>query len=768
MRSPRATRGCAALGLAVLLWACAAVAAETVVVHLKSGAKITARLVAEDDEWVTLATTDGEIKLARKSIRAIERPDPQGRHPSDRAIVHRPRVVRPPEQPLTAGELKPWPEEDEKRIEGFLDRFFAATDEAQRRKAFAELERTRLSRRFDELERMRQTAKGKKGVHKHVPVPWRKGAKRGWYNLAIPGDYSPTKAWPLVLALHGMPSDGDNLVSWYSRYFPKRGYIVLFPTTIHRSSFWPAPAEKRELLKLLQHIARQYRIDYTRIYCSGGSGGGIGTWHWLTTLPELFVGGISFSAAGTIFDKRLARLKDVPFYVHHGTKDYIPIGSVQRAIAVAKQYGANKIEFYISKGTGHTPPGRDWNRAFDWLAMLPPRETSARYLLESAEGALPVGYPKYLPFAVDPERDALAKIYASYKGKVARWAFPSELPYDDLIDGLVKVSQIVDPACDVKAARAEIHKVAEAVRKKAGEGTEPLDRLYALNEVFFHERGFARDGSDPSGENPEGMVVSRVLMTRTGNTFTVAGIYAAVAHQLGLKVYPVATPYHAWVRCGDGATWLNIEMTEAGGEFENAVYKVGYGLETLPTASSLTDRGVAELLACQVAALGQMCRRAGDKERAKAAAALALKLDGRCYIALLLTALAQRDDGKAGDAVKTIGQVTQAWPSYAEPRLVEGDVYIAAGSRKSAVEAFRKGVRAHIKPYGAQAAYNAELYYRIAEIYAEMTRAAMETRKPSLLSWSRKFNDAIMHCLKHNPHHPKARKLLVEMGGRVR
>jgi len=76
--------------------------------------------------------------------------------------------------------------------------------------------------------------------------------------------------------------------------------------------------------------------------------------------------------------------------------------------------------------------------------------------------------------------------------------------------------------------------------------------------------------------------------------------------------------------------------------------------------------------------------------------------------------------------------------------------------------------RAPIKPYGAADAYNAEIYYRIAEIYAEMTREAMKRRSASTLSWSRKFNDAILRCLKHNVRHPKARKLLTQMGGTIR
>lgn len=147
---------------------------------------------------------------------------------------------------------------------------------------------------------------------------------------------------------------------------------------------------------------------------------------------------------------------------------------------------------------------------------------------------------------------------------------------------------------------------------------------------------------------------------------------------------------------------------------------------------------------------------------------LALKLDPRNYGALVLQALGQRDAEKPRDAVATIRRVADAWPSYAEPRLVSGDIYVAAGSRKSAVDEFHNGVRAPIKPYGAVNACNAELYTRIAEIYAAQFRAALKARSAATLKWSRLFNDAIINALKHNPSHPKARKLLVEMGGKIR
>ena len=761
-------RRLATLLLGILLGASAARGGEKVVVHLTSGARIEATLVAQDASSVTLSTGDGTVRFPRSLIARI---DGQAGTPSEAEAqrTRRPEVIERPTPPgsLEEGRPDPWPEAEEEKIEGLLDRFFAAKDDAARKAAFAELARTKLERRLEDLEHMREAAAKAKGLHRHLPVPWRKGAERGWFNLAVPADYTPAKAWPLILALHGMPSDGDNLVSWYAGWFPPRGYIVVFPTTIHPASFWPAPNEKLEVLRLLRYLSRTYRLDYRRIYCTGASGGGIGTWHWLTTLPELFSGGISFSAAGTILDKRLEKLKGVPFYVHHGTADYIPVASVEKAVEAARRYGA-EIEFYVSPGTGHTPPGRDWNRAFEWLAKLPPKKTSARYLLESAEGALPIGYPRYLPFAVAPEPQALAKIHADAKARAPAWKIPSQIPADSLLDGLIAVAKILDPACDAQAVRREVKRLADAVRKNQKADAKPIDTLYALNEVFFQTEGFSRDGADPSGESPDGYAVHRVLKLRRGSVFTLAGLYAAAAGELGLPVFAVTTPYHAFARFDDGSERLNIEMTEAGGQFDDKIYTEGYGLRGLPSAATLKAKAASALLAAHLAELGGMARTAGCPETALAAAGAALALDPTCYGALLLQALAAKDGGQDKEALRLLGRAADAWPDYAASRLVQGELFAKAGSGRQAVEAYRDGIHAHLKPYGAAAAYDAEFYYRIAAIYAPLLKEALKAQRASAIGYTNKFNDAILNALRNNPNHPGARKLLVEMGGSVR
>jgi len=751
------------LGAFLAALALGAAVSQADVLITQGGTRYEGTVQDEKDEYILILPNGGKMKFPKAMVQSVTRSEeaPAPGATKEPAAPDRPK----PQAPQAPSKPGPWSEAEERKVEDALNRFFAAKDEGARQAVYRELEKTKLDRRLADLQHMCEVAQ-KKGLLKHLEVPWRKGAPRAWYNIAIPNDYTPEKAWPLVLALHGMPSDGDNLVSWYSAYFPPRGYIVLFPTTIHPSSFWPSPDEKMELLRLLRHVSTLYRVDYKRIYCTGASGGGIGTWHWLATLPELFAGGISFSAAGTIFDKRLEKLKGVPFYVHHGSADAIPVDSVRASVDLARRYGA-AIEFYVSEGTGHTPPQKDWERGFEWLVKLPPNKASPRYLLDAPEGALPVGYPRDLPFAVAPEVDVLAKVYAGYKNKAPAWQFPPQVPGDDLVAGLLAVAKIIDPGSKPEPVRDAVKQIAEAVRKKRKPDAAHLDTLYVLNEVFFQTEGFSRDGADPTGESPEGFAVDRVLKLHRGSVFALTGIYVAVADELGLPVFPVVAPYHAFARFDDGKETINVEMTEVGGHFGDAVYTVGYGLRNLSSAKTVKAKGTSMLVAAHIAALGGMARRAGQSDKVAAAAKLALTLDPDCFRALLLDAHAAKEAKQPADALKGLDRLARVWPDYAEPRLLQGEILADSGSGTQAIEAYTRGVSARLKPYGAVAAYDAELYYGIAAIWAPLAREALKTQKLSAVTYMNKFNEAILGALKNNPYHPGARKLLEEMGGRI-
>jgi poly(3-hydroxybutyrate) depolymerase len=320
-------------------------------------------------------------------------------------------------------------------IDAAIDQFLTTSD-GERAAAVAAVHAAGSGRSRADLDELRKHEDQPSGLLKHVQIPWLHGHPRGWYNLTLPDGYSPDRAAPLVVALHGMPADGDNVVPFYHPHFACRGTVVLYPTTLGAESVWWTPTEQQQLLRLIGYIYRTYRIDADRISLSGASGGGIGTWHGLVRWPDLFCAGISFSGMGTIFDDSLAKLKTTPFYVHHGTADPIPIESVDRAVAAARKKGVS-IEYFRSEGTGHTPPMGEWIRAFEWLRQQGPKQPSPRAQFEGRPGSLPLGYPQRMPFApyTAPRNPTL-----SAREAIAAWKLPSQPESGDLLKALLQIS----------------------------------------------------------------------------------------------------------------------------------------------------------------------------------------------------------------------------------------------------------------------------------------------------------------------------------------
>src|SRR5688572_24986436 len=110
--------------------------------------------------------------------------------------------------------------------------------------------------------------------------------------LALPADYEKdaNQKWPLVLFLHGSGERGDDIEIVKKHGPPKlvsegKSFpFVLVSPQCESGSRW----NPHELAKLVDHLANTYRIDRSRLYVTGLSMGGGGTWSLLTEYPQLF------------------------------------------------------------------------------------------------------------------------------------------------------------------------------------------------------------------------------------------------------------------------------------------------------------------------------------------------------------------------------------------------------------------------------------------------------------------------------------------------
>ena len=169
------------------------------------------------------------------------------------------------------------------------------------------------------------------------------------YLFYLPDTYGKdsTVKWPLILFLHGGGERGDNLEKVKANGPPKlisKGkkfpFIIVAPQ-VASDEFWNPDL----LMRMLKDIIKKYRVDEDRIYLTGLSIGGLGTWETAEKYPEMFAAIAPVSGWGDPL--QLWKIRHTPVWIFHGAKDpSVPvIASVVMADSL-KQYNNVKLTVY--------------------------------------------------------------------------------------------------------------------------------------------------------------------------------------------------------------------------------------------------------------------------------------------------------------------------------------------------------------------------------------------------------------------------------------
>lgn len=171
------------------------------------------------------------------------------------------------------------------------------------------------------------------------------------YLLYLPPDYNsePNATFPLILFLHGRGESGSDLNLVNRNGIPRLisegknfPFIVVSPQNPATERTW----DTRLLRFLLDEIIAKYRVDTTRLYLTGLSMGGWGTWDMAFRNPGRFA---AIAPVCGFFDYVMRdELKNTPVWIFHGAKDdVIPVSrSVEMFEALWKQGNNVKITIY--------------------------------------------------------------------------------------------------------------------------------------------------------------------------------------------------------------------------------------------------------------------------------------------------------------------------------------------------------------------------------------------------------------------------------------
>lgn len=189
------------------------------------------------------------------------------------------------------------------------------------------------------------------------------GAQR-IYNVYVPKEYTPDKQWPLVLALHGVGERGDDgllqtevgigrAIRRHADWFP---CIVVMPQCPPKM-FWDKAAGS--IGESLTDVRKAYNIDPNRIYLTGLSMGGFGTWMYGAMHPDIFAALVPICGGGNPEDAD--KLAKMPIWAFHGKKDPVVAPEKTKQMVDAVKNAGGDIRHTEFPDVGHNA----WDPAYD-------------------------------------------------------------------------------------------------------------------------------------------------------------------------------------------------------------------------------------------------------------------------------------------------------------------------------------------------------------------------------------------------------------------
>jgi predicted peptidase len=205
------------------------------------------------------------------------------------------------------------------------------------------------------------------------------------YRLFIPSAEPRKKALPLVVYLHGSGGIGDDNLKqisggnatgthvWTTPEAQRRHPTYVLAPQLPQGGQWGAPgsdalaSHAEALVQLIAALTRELVVDPDRVYLTGQSLGGVGTWDIISKRPELFAAAVPLCGTGN--PARVAAARRLAIWVFHGAQDpLVPVTGSRDLVAALRAVGS-PVKYTEYPEVGHDV----WTRAYvepalaDWL-----------------------------------------------------------------------------------------------------------------------------------------------------------------------------------------------------------------------------------------------------------------------------------------------------------------------------------------------------------------------------------------------------------------
>jgi predicted peptidase len=185
------------------------------------------------------------------------------------------------------------------------------------------------------------------------------------YIVFVPKTYDGKTEMPVILFLHGAGETGTDgkkqaavglakAIRDKKEDFP---FITIFPQS--QKGGWKADsAEGKRAMAILEEVEKEYKTDKKRVYLTGLSMGGSGTWSHAAAYPERWAAVAPICGGGD--PKNADKMKNLPCWSFCGDKDNAKLVEGNRKMAKALKDAGAEARYDEYPGVGHN----SWDRAY--------------------------------------------------------------------------------------------------------------------------------------------------------------------------------------------------------------------------------------------------------------------------------------------------------------------------------------------------------------------------------------------------------------------
>ncbi len=173
-----------------------------------------------------------------------------------------------------------------------------------------------------------------------------------------------TERIPILIWLHGAGQSGDDneaQMGGATRAFGseesqnEHPCFILAPQCPNRNTGWKDAVESN-LMALLTDLVDNLPIDESRIYLTGSSMGGFGSWRIAANHPDTFAAVVPICGGGNPGDAET--LKSIPIWAFHGDKDdQVSVEKSREMFKAIQAAGGELVKYDELAGEGHLIAG---------------------------------------------------------------------------------------------------------------------------------------------------------------------------------------------------------------------------------------------------------------------------------------------------------------------------------------------------------------------------------------------------------------------------